>query len=138
MKYVIVLISLLSLFSGCSKEIKNNRRLDGEWKPVEFSLYDYNGLKTKPACTGSIQFTTDGKKSTTGTYHFNLLFDYNGAPKNFIEQGTYRIENKNIMTITNTVTNEETLVTIVYQTKEDLILEVPNKDYLGYYIVMKK
>lgn len=134
-RYIILIIGLV--FFGCSKEVKNNKALDGKWAPVDFSLFDYNGLKTKPPCSGTVQFTSDGKKSTTGTYDINLLFDYNGSPHNFIEKGTYRIENTNKIQLSSE-TAEQTQVTLVYSTKEDLILDVPNKNYFGYYIVLKK
>lgn len=138
MKNGCISLLLLVLLSACSKEVTNNRALNGDWKPVDFSLFNYDGLKTKPNCNGTISFNPDGKKSKTGTYNFNLLFDFNGSPLNFIEQGTYQIENKNVMTLFSDENDEQTPATIVYTTKEDLILEIPNKNYLGYYIVLKK
>lgn len=139
MRHTLTLITLVFavFLSGCSKEVQNNRALEGEWKPVSFTLSDYNGLKTIKEASGSIRFKTDSKKSRTGTYNFNLYFDFNGDPLNFIEQGTYHIENKNIIKLLSTG-GEETIVTLVYKTKEDLVLDVPNKQYLGYYIVLKK
>lgn len=128
---------LIWFLSGCSKETQNNRALEGEWKPVDFSLFDYNGLKSYPDCTGTVHFQPDGKRSQTGTYDFNLLFEFDGSPLNLIEQGTYHIENKNIIMLLSSE-GEKTIVTLVYETKEDLILDFPNKHYLGYYIVFKK
>lgn len=128
---------LVIVFSGCSKEIQNNRALEGTWNPVSFSLMDYTLLKSTPECTGSIQFQRAGKKSNTGTYDFRLFFDYNGSPLNLIEKGTYHIENKNIIKLLSSE-GEETIVTLVYKTKEDLVLDFPNKNYLGYYIVLKR
>jgi hypothetical protein len=131
-----ILISIVYL-SACSKEVQNNRALEGEWKPVSFSLFDYTLLKSTPECTGTIQFERDGKKSKKGTYDFNLLFDYKGTPLNLIEKGIYHIENKNSIKLLSSE-GEETIVTLVYKTKEDLVLDFPNKNDLGYYIVLKK
>lgn len=138
MKQIIIFVVVASIFLGCSKEVQNNKALEGVWAPVDFSLFDYDGLKYTPECTGTIEFKSDGKKSKTGTYDFNLLFEFNGSPHNFIEQGTYHIENKNSIKLVSSSTAEETIVTLVYTTKEDLILDVPNKQYLGYYIVLNK
>lgn len=132
----VLLISAVYLLA-CSKEVQNNLALEGEWTPVSFTLFDYTLLKSTPECTGSIQFQRDGKKSNTGTYDFHLLFDYNESPLNLIEKGSYHIENKNSIKLLSSE-GEETLVTLVYQTKEDLVLDFPNKNYLGYYIVLKK
>lgn len=131
-----ILISIL-LLSGCSKEVQSNRGLEGEWNPVSFSLMDYTLLKSTPECTGNMKFQRDGKKSKTGTYDFRLFFDHNGAPLNLVEKGSYHIENKNIIKLLSSE-GEETVVTLVYKTKEDLVLDFPNKNDLGYYIVLKK
>lgn len=136
MKRLAILL-ILPFVAGCSKEIQNNRALDGDWKSVDLSVFDYNGLKSKPECTGNMQFESDGKRSGTGTYHFSLYFEYNQSPLNFIEQGTYSIENKNIIRLLSS-DGEEKIATLVYHTKEDLVLDFPNVQYLGYYIVLKK
>lgn len=135
MKYLIFSFVLLGLVA-CSKEKSNNKALDGEWKTVSFSLFDYQSLENKIPSDGTIRFIAD-KKKNTGQYESNLLFDFNGAPLNFIEKGTYHIEEKNQIKLLST-DNEITSVTLVYETKEDLVLEFPNKNYLRYYIVLKK
>lgn len=137
MRRVLIVSVLLLFLFGCSKEVQNNRALQGEWKPVTFSLFDYDGLKTNIESAGTIRFQPDGKKSITGTYDFNLLFDFKGTPLNFIEKGTYHIEDKNIIMLLSSE-GEKTMSRLVYRTKEDMILDVPNKNFLGYYIVFKK
>ncbi len=125
------------LFFACSKENQTNRKIDGEWKPVTFSLFDYNGMKQNIDCTGKVLFSKDGKGSKTGKYVFQLYFDFNGSPINLIEEGTYTVENKfNIQLVSNT--GEKTYSNIVYMSKGDMIYEIPNKAYLGYYFVLKK
>lgn len=136
MKRLAILL-ILPFVTGCSKEIQNNRALEGDWKSVDLSVFDYSGLKTKPECTGNMQFNSDGKRSSTGTYRFSLYFEYNGSPLNFVEQGTYYIENKNSIKLLSS-DGEETIATLVYHTKEDLVLDFPNVNYLAYYIVLKK
>lgn len=137
MRRSIVLLILLFVFSGCSKEIQNNRALNGNWKIVDFSLYDYTGLKTKPECTGIMNFESDGKKTKTGTYSISLSYGDNQTPSDFIEQGIYHIENKNIIQLLSSE-GEKKMVTLVYHTKEDLVLDFPNVEYLRYYIVLRK
>lgn len=137
MRLIGFIIVFVLLLSGCAKEVQNNRALEGEWNPVSFSLIDYTLLKSTPECTGNMTFQRDGKKSKTGTYDFRLFFDHNGAPLNLIEKGSYHIENKNNIKLLSSE-GEETIVTLVYETKEDLVLDFPSKNYLGYYIVLKK
>ncbi len=129
------MLTLIGL-CACSKENKNNKAIDGNWEPVTFSLYDYQGLENKIPSDGNIQFTAD-KKKNTGQYEANLLFSLDGTPINFIEKGTYHIEDKNQMKLISTE-GEMTNITLVYETKEDLVIEFPNKNYLRYYIVLKK
>jgi hypothetical protein len=136
MKYLGILILLITVW-GCSKEIENNKAIDGEWIPVDFYLNDYDGIKHTPTYTGTLVFNNDGKKSKTGTYDFQFYFDFNGSPLNFIEKGTYHIENKNQVKLVSSDGKNKDMI-IVYKTKEDLVLDFPNVDYLNYHFVLKK
>ncbi|MCO5258751.1 MAG: hypothetical protein M9916_01280 [Crocinitomicaceae bacterium] len=137
MKKTVGILFLLILLVGCSKEIENNRAISGYWIPDNFSLTDYDGLKTHPSCYGEMRFSSDGKKSKSGSYNFQIYFDFNGNPLNLIEEGTYVIDNKNIAKLTPT-NGKASQMTIVYKTKEDLVLDFPNRDYLAYNFVMKR
>lgn len=132
-----IFISLLVLgLFACSKEVQNNKYIDGEWTPDSMVLKDYDGIDSHPTCTGSMIFKADGKKSSSGTYQFELYFDYKGDSVNLIDQGQYQIQDGNVLTL-NSIDGSVKTGTIVYRTKEDLIFET-SENYLSYHFVMKQ
>jgi hypothetical protein len=137
MRKLLSFLWVLFLLFSCSKEELNNRAINGKWKTDKFTISDYQGLKHYTETTGFLQFSPTSKKGVTGTYNFELYFDFNDSPRNLIQKGSYKIHDKNNLLLTSE-TGETTQVTIVYHTKEDLILDFPNVDYLGYYTVLKK
>lgn len=137
MKTVVLAFLLIFTLFGCSKEIQNNRILNGTWDPQDFYITDYDGFKVYTDCVGTMKFDSDGKKSKTGSYDFNMYFDFNGNPLNLIEKGTYHIEEGNKVKLLST-DGVESIMIIVYKTKEDLIVDFTNMNYLAYRFVMKK
>lgn len=137
MKYL-GFIFIFTLIAGCSKEVQTNKHLNGTWKPIYISVYDYNGLKNETKGEGFLKFAKDGKKSVSGTYEVKLKFQFQLNPAYYEDHGTYVIENGNVVTLKSAVDASETMSTIVYITKDDLKFEIPNKNFLGYYFLMKK
>lgn len=137
MRNVLFVLITLGLVA-CSKEVENNKAINGEWEPKSFTFTYYDGIKSKPDCTGFLQFTSDGKKTKTGKYNLNASYDFNGSQQSYIDNGSYSIENKNRVYLNSAVDSSETIGTVVYKTKEDLIFEIANHNYLGYYFVLKK
>lgn len=137
MKYL-GFIFIFTLIAGCSKEVQTNKHLNGTWKPIYISVYDYNGLKNETKGEGFLKFAKDGKKSVSGTYEVKLKFQFQLNPAYYVDHGTYVIENGNVVTLKSAVDASETMSTIVYITKDDLKFEIPNKNFLGYYFLMKK
>lgn len=136
-RLLLIFICMLSLLS-CDKQVVNNKAIDGQWTIADFTLVDYNGIKQKPVCEGTCELTKDGKKSNSGKYRMDLHFSYNGEPASYSETGTYVFKTNNELTFTEDTSHVETAVTLVYKTKEDLVLEIPNKAFLGYYLVFKR
>lgn len=137
MKTVLIGFLFVFVLLGCSKDIQSNRILDGTWDSADFFITDYNGFKIITDCTGTMKFDIDGKKSKTGSYDFNLYFYFNGNPLNLVEKGTYTIGGGKIVTLLSS-DGKKSSMTIAYKTKEDLVLEFPNVNYLFYRFVMKK
>lgn len=137
MKYL-GFIFMFIFIAGCSKEVQTNKHLNGTWKPIYFSVYDYNGLKNDTKGEGFLKFAKDGKKSVSGTYEVKLKFQFQGNPAFYEDHGTYVIENGNVAMLKSEVDGSVTMSTIVYLTDDDLKIEIPNKDYLGYNFIMKK
>lgn len=136
-QFFILSICIISLLS-CNKKVVNNKAIDGKWEIADFTLIDYNGVKHRPTCEGTCEFKKNGKKSTSGEYFMDLNYTYDGQPASYNEKGTYSFTSNGELMFSEDTSHTETLVTLVYKTKEDLILEIPNKDYFGYYLVFKR
>ena len=137
MKFVGLILAIIFV-AGCSKEVQKNKQFDGVWKPVTLTIFNYNGLKNEVPILGFIKFSRDGKKSKSGTYEFAVNYTFQGNDDAYIDHGTYVIDNGNVVTLKSAVDASETMSTIVYITKDDLKFEIPNKNFLGYYFLMKK
>lgn len=128
---------IAALVLSCSKEIKNSKRINALWKVNQMEVFDYDGTKTFVNTTGNIQFSIAGNKSKSGTYDFQLNYDYNGGMQ-FMTSGTYEISETNKIILKDFGGNQDVRGTIAYITSEDCILELPNVNYLGYRFVLKK
>lgn len=130
-------IVILTFFVSCSKSKKINKRLSGTWNVVTLKVTDFSSnLSHYADATGTLQFSEDGKKSTSGSYDFSIDYSLNGTLYQLHETGTYSL-NDDACTLTSTE-NDETPARVVYINKEDLEfgLEKPNTNRL--LMVLKK
>jgi len=137
---LILLPALIFLLLGCSKEIQNNRKLDGKWTIVDLYVHSSIGLKTKVSHKEStLQFQSDGKRTKSGEFHFNISFTYQDSLITINNSGRYNIENETELTFTS---NEDPLIfksgIFVYATKDDLMLDIGQNFTLRCMITLKK
>jgi hypothetical protein len=87
-KLLTVLVALTVVLASCSKEVKLNKKVDGEW-----NLVTNNG--SEPNYTDVVTFTKDEK----GTGKFLEVLTYSGGTTNTYS-GTYQMTKDDIITIT--------------------------------------
>jgi len=134
--FVVVCVLLLN---GCSKEIKNNQRLNGTWKIVDLYLTSSQGLKTQVWHDGTMQFVSDGKRSNTGAYHFDISISYQDSMIIINDRGRYVLEDETDLTFSSNSGNKVfDGGSMVYSTKQDLVMDMGQNFKLRGLFTLKK
>lgn len=134
-----IFLSLLLLIFvvSCSKNKKVNKRLSGTWNVVSLKVTETStNLSHYAEATGTLQFTAEGKQTTTGNYDFAIDYNLDGNAHQVVESGTYSISESNC-TLTSSQ-NVETPARIVYINKEDLEFELETSNSRRLQMVLKK
>jgi len=127
----------IGLFTACSKEQLNNRKIHGFWDMVDFQDISYFGISSAPTYTGSMHFLHDNKKGSSGKYHIDFTYVSDSIPIRVYETGNYLIENESEMYLSS-YTGQKKVLFIEYATNYDVVLSFPSKYSKSYKIVLKR
>jgi hypothetical protein len=100
MKNLICCFSILFLLLSCNKQNSNLKKIDGEWKIVNYARTNNEGLTTKySSCNGTIDFVTDN-----GKFDLNLVYQNNGYNDTTTASGNFQLnENGSAIIISNSL-----------------------------------
>jgi len=131
--------TIILLLISCSKEVKNNRRLNGIWTIDELYIQSDKGLKTQAQHSGTLQFQSDGKKTQSGKYVFDFSILYKDSLILVNERGDYQIYNETDLKFStqqnNAIFNDGM---VVYSTKKDLVLDMGTNFKLRSFFTLKR
>ncbi len=130
----ILLFGALMFSLSCSKEVKLNKRMNGEWEPNSMKIITPAGLSYFVESVGFMRFDEDRKKNT-GTYTIDISYEFNGSSQQLNETGSYTISGDQIMRSYDSIQNESR---VVYINKDYLEFEIPNLENNGYFFVLKR
>lgn len=100
MKNLMCCFSILFLLLSCNKQNSNLKKIDGEWKIVNYARTNNEGLTTKySSCNGTIDFVADN-----GKFDLNLVYQNNGFNDSTIASGNFQLnENGSAIIISNSL-----------------------------------
>jgi len=132
-KFTILAVSLLLL--SCTQDVKRNRNLEGEWRTVSLKVTEASGIGDFVTSSGNMTFSSE-KGSKTGSYNFDLSYEYKSNNYAILETGTYTISGQEVV-LTN-AGGDKTISDLNYVNKEDLEFIIPNWNNKNIYFLMKK